>query len=119
MLTCFFVDTAPVVTEYVDAIHKLLRPGGVWINLGPLLYHWSTRDADESNDERFARAMEFSYEEVRALIASSGFAIEQEQWVQCMYTENQASMMHTQYECAFFTAVKAAATTDSEAAGST
>lgn len=50
VLTCFFVDTAPVVFEwecwwvvtirYVDLIHKILKPGGYWINLGPLLYHW-------------------------------------------------------------------------------
>lgn len=50
VLTCFFVDTAPVVFEwvigdgvngrYVELIYKILKPGGYWINLGPLLYHW-------------------------------------------------------------------------------
>ena len=40
VLTCFFVDTAPVVMDYIEVIYKLLKPGGCWINLGPLLYHW-------------------------------------------------------------------------------
>lgn len=40
VLTCFFIDTAPVIIEYIDVIYKILKPGGVWINLGPLLYHW-------------------------------------------------------------------------------
>ena len=40
VLTSFFVDTAPVVFEYVETIYRILKPGGYWINLGPLLYHW-------------------------------------------------------------------------------
>ena len=23
-----------------EGTHKILKPGGYWINLGPLLYHW-------------------------------------------------------------------------------
>lgn len=40
VVTCFFLDTAPVVMEYMETIHHCLKPGGHWINLGPLLYHW-------------------------------------------------------------------------------
>ena len=40
VVTCFFVDTAPVVMEYIEVIHHCLKPGGYWINIGPLLYHW-------------------------------------------------------------------------------
>lgn len=32
--TCFFIDTAHNVLEYVETIWKILKPGGVWINLG-------------------------------------------------------------------------------------
>lgn len=38
--TCFFIDTAHNVVEYLEIIHACLRPGGYWVNLGPLLYHW-------------------------------------------------------------------------------
>lgn len=32
--TCFFIDTAHNVLDYVETIWKILKPGGVWINLG-------------------------------------------------------------------------------------
>lgn len=32
--TCFFIDTAHNVIQYVETIWKILKPGGVWINLG-------------------------------------------------------------------------------------
>ena len=36
--TLFFIDTARNMVAYLAAIHAALRLGGVWINLGPLLY---------------------------------------------------------------------------------
>jgi carnosine N-methyltransferase len=41
VVTCFFIDTAHNVIEYIECIHKILKKGGVWINLGPLLYHYT------------------------------------------------------------------------------
>ena len=41
VLTCFFLDTAPIAFEYIDVIHRVLRPGGVWLNCGPLQFHWA------------------------------------------------------------------------------
>ncbi|KAM3446915.1 hypothetical protein MY3296_009221 [Beauveria thailandica] len=38
LLTYFFIDTARNLIMYFDTITKLLKPGGYWINLGPLLY---------------------------------------------------------------------------------
>ena len=43
VVSCFFIDTAHNVIEYMEVIYGVLRPGGVWINLGPLLYHWVGR----------------------------------------------------------------------------
>jgi hypothetical protein len=40
VVTCFFIDTAHNIVEYVEIINHCLKPGGYWINLGPLLYHW-------------------------------------------------------------------------------
>jgi len=34
VVTCFFIDTARNVVDYVKLIRRLLRPGGVWLNLG-------------------------------------------------------------------------------------
>ena len=38
IVTLFFIDTARNLISYLETIHQLLRPGGRWINLGPLLY---------------------------------------------------------------------------------
>ncbi|KAJ4348234.1 uncharacterized protein N0V89_009606 [Didymosphaeria variabile] len=38
IVTLFFIDTARNLLAYFDSIHKLLKPGGIWINFGPLLY---------------------------------------------------------------------------------
>ncbi|KAK8084465.1 hypothetical protein PG997_005736 [Apiospora hydei] len=38
IITYFFLDTARNLLNYLETIHRLLRPGGHWLNLGPLLY---------------------------------------------------------------------------------
>lgn len=34
VVTAFFIDTAKDITQYIALIHRILRPGGVWINNG-------------------------------------------------------------------------------------
>lgn len=34
VVTCFFLDTAANALQYVETIHRILRPGGVWVNMG-------------------------------------------------------------------------------------
>lgn len=38
VVTHFFIDTARNLMSYLDTIHKLIPPGGYWVNFGPLLY---------------------------------------------------------------------------------
>ncbi|KAG6006744.1 hypothetical protein E4U21_006729 [Claviceps maximensis] len=38
LLTYFFIDTARNLMSYLDTIVDVLKQGGLWINLGPLLY---------------------------------------------------------------------------------
>ncbi|KAG7292165.1 hypothetical protein NEMBOFW57_002200 [Staphylotrichum longicolle] len=38
VVTHFFIDTARNLMSYLDTIHRVLRPGGYWVNFGPLLY---------------------------------------------------------------------------------
>lgn len=40
VVTCFFLDTANNVFNYIDTIANTLKPDGIWINYGPLLYHY-------------------------------------------------------------------------------
>nr|XP_015827710.2 carnosine N-methyltransferase isoform X1 [Nothobranchius furzeri] len=97
--TCFFIDTAHNIMEYVDTIWKILKPGGVWINLGPLLYHFENMVNELS--------IELSYEDVRTAIIKLGFLIEVEkESMQTTYTENDRSMLRYIYDCVFFVARK-------------
>ena len=100
VLTCFFIDTAPVIIEYIDVIYKILKPGGVWINLGPLLYHWqvelnalnhlqSTEDITaEEMDERYAQSLELSFEEIQDIMTKVGFSIKEVERFCSPYTDN-------------------------------
>ena len=38
--TVFFLDTAPNIIRYVEAIQNCLRTGGLLVNVGPLLWHF-------------------------------------------------------------------------------
>uniref|UniRef100_A0A3Q3X4X4 Carnosine N-methyltransferase n=1 Tax=Mola mola TaxID=94237 RepID=A0A3Q3X4X4_MOLML len=99
--TCFFIDTAHNVIEYVETIWKILKPGGVWINLGPLLYHFENMANELS--------VELSYDDIRKAIVKFGFQIEKEkESVQTTYTENDRSMLRYVYDCVFFVARKPA-----------
>jgi len=40
VVTVFFLDTAPNVIKYLETIKHCLRPGGLLINFGPLLWHF-------------------------------------------------------------------------------
>ncbi|KAK4237253.1 carnosine N-methyltransferase [Achaetomium macrosporum] len=38
VVTHFFIDTARNLMSYLDTITRVLKPGGHWVNFGPLLY---------------------------------------------------------------------------------
>jgi carnosine N-methyltransferase len=63
IVTHFFLDTAPNILTYLETIHSLLKPGGVWVNFGPLLYGT-------------APAVQLSMDEVIAVAEDLGFEIE-------------------------------------------
>jgi carnosine N-methyltransferase len=97
--TVFFIDTAHNVIAYIETISKILKPGGYWINLGPLLYHF----ADMPNES----SVELSYEELRSVILSFNFEIiKEETGLSAKYTQNQRSMLKYEYDCVFFVARK-------------
>lgn len=65
--TCFFIDTARNVVRYIETINALLPVGGLWVNAGPLLWHFE-------HDEGLS--IELSLDEVLGLLPRMGFAIE-------------------------------------------
>ncbi|KAM6501500.1 N2227 domain containing protein [Amanita muscaria] len=99
ILTCFFVDTAKNVINYLRIIHKILSPGGIWINLGPLLWHWENNDTNDPS-------IELTLEEVKELALEIGFELSNERTINATYTNNAQSMMGYTYHAAFWTATK-------------
>ena len=43
VVTCFFLDTAANVLDYIQAMESILITGGRWINVGPLHWHANAR----------------------------------------------------------------------------
>jgi SAM-dependent methyltransferase len=60
VVTHFFIDTARNLMSYFDTIHRILKPGGHWINFGPLLYGT-------------APFVQLSLEEIVTIIEAMGF----------------------------------------------
>lgn len=95
VVTLFFIDTSLNVVATLEHIYALLKPGGAWINLGPLLW---TSGAQ-------AR-MELSLEEVVRLAEMVGFEFEEEsrRTVECEYTADRTAMMKWLYQAEFWVA---------------
>ena len=99
VVTCFFIDCAHNVIDFVEMIHKILKPGGRWINLGPLLYHFADIPKEPS--------IEPSYDIVRSIVKEKGFEFEREVTDhQAVYCQNPKSMLQYHYKCVFSTATK-------------
>ncbi|XP_018331696.1 carnosine N-methyltransferase [Agrilus planipennis] len=93
--TCFFIDCAPNVVHFVELIYHILKPGGVWINLGPLLYHYS--------DAKNEKSIEPSFEVLCEVISRVGFVMEKKKiGVKTRYCQNPMSMLQYEYDSVFF-----------------
>ena len=95
--TCFFLDTANNIVEYMDAIWRVLKPGGFWINLGPLLYHYANSSQP---------SLELTLDQVLHAARAIGFELLEQRPVSCMYTRKRSSMMNVLYDAQFWVARK-------------
>ena len=99
VVTCFFIDCAHNIIEFVQVIHQVLKQGGTWINFGPLLYHFS--------DIRGEDSIEPDYRTLRAIIADLGFEfLSENEKVASSYSQNRASMLQYNYNCVMFSVRK-------------
>ncbi|KAK8041246.1 hypothetical protein PG994_014253 [Apiospora phragmitis] len=114
----FFLDTAPNLIRYLEVIRHCLKPGGVLINVGPLLWHWENNVASNSgydgeDDDSSGRGIaepgsfEFTADEVVALVKEMGFTIEKyEDDIRAPYVQDEHSMLQTVYSAIHFVARK-------------
>lgn len=94
IVTCFFIDTAHNVIDYIEKIWDILKPGGYWLNFGPLLYHYSNQQGEKSLD--------LSYEQIKKIIQKIGFKYIQEKLnINCHYMNVEYSMLQYNYNCLF------------------
>ena len=96
--TCYFIDTANNIIEYIETIHNIVKIGGLWVNIGPLLYHYTENENEIS--------IELSWEEVKHIIIGYGFEFKKIETVKATYSTNKDSMTQRIYNCIFFSAVK-------------
>ncbi|XP_065362839.1 carnosine N-methyltransferase isoform X2 [Calliphora vicina] len=93
--TCFFIDCANNVVDFIETIYHILVPGGIWINLGPLLYHFS----DIQNEE----SIEPTFEDIMLVITGVGFEVlSSKTGVRTKYAQNPQSMLKSEYESLFW-----------------
>lgn len=96
--TCYFIDTAHNILQYIEVIANLLKDGGIWINLGPLLYHFEGMQTEPS--------IELTLDEVQAAARSYGFVFEKEDWKESSYASCPEAMLQYEYHNAFWVARK-------------
>jgi len=98
----------------------MLENGGVLINFGPLLFHWSGPPLrpDETSfedykskhshmDGRYLRSVDMPYDGVREVLLQIGFEIVEEYAdLPALYTQDTQSLMRTEYRCVYFVARK-------------
>ena len=123
VVTVFFIDTAPNLMRYIKTIHNCLKPGGVFVNTGPLLWHFDDRapdpnsnkgegDArkDSSKDQGIGEpgSFELTSEEVLLLVKNLGFTIEKHEILSegVGYIQNPQSMMQNLYRVSHWIARK-------------
>lgn len=124
--TCFFIDTAPNLIAYIETVKHCLRSGGVWINLGPLLWHFESgsapgakKDGQKEVDGREksfdvnqgigeAGSFELADEEVIRLVQHFGFEIVEHRptGLEAGYIQDPRSMLQNTYRPSFWTAKK-------------
>lgn len=110
--TVFFIDTAPNLIRYIQTISNCLKPGGIWINLGPL--HWHHHPGEEGNKKANDELddpilLELTDEEVVALVQHYGFVIEKHERSGSFgtgYQANSESMLRSVYYPSFWVARK-------------
>ncbi|KAI1370908.1 N2227-domain-containing protein [Hypoxylon crocopeplum] len=116
----FFLDTAPNLIRYLEVIRNCLKPGGVLINVGPLLWHWENHvpshngyDGDGDSDENNSLGIgdpgsfELTDDEVVALVQEMGFIVEKrETGLRAPYVQDSNSMLQTVYNVSHWIARK-------------
>lgn len=124
LVTCFFIDTAPNVLNYVNTAWNCLQSGGIWVNIGPLLWNIEENgpagngegdiDGQESWKARAGQPdsayadLELTAEELIQVVQARGFTVEKlkHKAGTSTYVGNELSMLQYIYGMDFWVARK-------------
>ena len=95
IVACFFVDATPDLLRTLQLARAVLRPGGLLLNLGPLLYHNSG-----------AAVPRLAADELVTLVGRCGFDVLESREVAASYSQDPLSMVRSEYHCLHFVARK-------------
>ncbi|KXG51579.1 uncharacterized protein PGRI_089720 [Penicillium griseofulvum] len=107
IVTLFFIDTARNLVSYLETIHRLLRPGGRWVNLGPLLYG-TAPFVQLSLDEIVALSvtMGFEFQETDPAIGNLTLPDLKVRGLEVAYGRNERGLNKNAYQAQYWEAVK-------------
>lgn len=87
--------------DYIETVHRILKPNGVWLNFGPLTYHYE--DSEEMS-------LELPFKEIVDIVEKFGFRIDKVfgrgELPSSNYTTNPDSMLQYTYYCGYFQCTK-------------
>jgi carnosine N-methyltransferase len=93
VVTCFFVDTAADIFEFIAVISHVLKRGGVWINAGPLHYHQNS-------------TLRYSFAALTEVLDRGGFRIVHKELAITSYTGEEAHTLKPEmYNVGHFVAI--------------
>lgn len=117
--TCFFLDTATNIIDYLKTIYHCLKDDGVWVNVGPLHWHFEgdlststvkkVREAGKAPEEVLTtmEGMELSREELFVLMEKVGFVVgHHESGIQTTYSSDTKALLNFTYNAEFWVARK-------------
>jgi carnosine N-methyltransferase len=89
VVTSFFIDVVEDIAAVVGIIYQILKPGGFWVNLGPMMLH-------HGDDDFFSTA---TLEDLTRISRTVGFQVLREDRIETTYIANPRGHIRTLYNC--------------------
>lgn len=105
VVTHFFIDTARNIMTYLDTIFRILKPGGYWVNFGPLLYG-SAPFVQLSLEDivTVAKAMGFEFQEAPETCGAASLPGKKVRGVEAVYGFDSRALTKNAYDAQFWVA---------------
>lgn len=108
VITCFFIDTSPNIIEYLKSIRHILIPEGIWINFGPLQWHFehdftvSMKLSEHGQVQTMCKGLELTKQDLLELIQTGFNLVHQE--FPALYAADKQSLSKTIFTCDYWVA---------------